>query len=292
MPASPKVQAPDPLFPYPARLVERIDMGPDQAMFTFAPEEPGFPCPDGRNHEPGQFLMLSVPPAGEAPFTICAAPRRGAPGVQTTIRRVGRVTRRLFELPVGARVGLRGPFGRPYPVAKMAGLDLVFVAGGLGIAPLRGLIEHTLGDPASYGRQHLIYGMREGGQLLYGDQWRAARDAETLSLDLRADENLPGDFNSGGVLDAIEAWDWQPERTAVAVCGPPVMYPPVLQRLQALKVWPQRIFVTLERRMVCGIGQCGHCAIGYRYTCTDGPVFSAWEARGLREAWEEPKERP
>ncbi|MEO5366944.1 MAG: FAD/NAD(P)-binding protein [Magnetococcus sp. WYHC-3] len=277
-----------PLFPAPARLVARQDMTADTALFTVVVDQPGAGLPHGGHHRPGQFVMLSVPGVGEAPFSICQGD--GESPLVLCIRRVGRVTERLFELPMGAVVGLRGPYGNGFDLERARERDYLLIAGGLGMAPIRGVLRAALARRGWFRRLILVHGGRDWLGLLFKDEMVAlSREGSGVELVVALDhpdgqEPLPVVHGHCGV--AVDALVLDPALTTVAVCGPPVMYRPVVKQLRQRGVYPQNLFLTFERRMECGIGHCGHCAIGYRYTCLDGPVFSAWEARGLREAWE------
>ncbi len=288
------------MLPSTAWLVGKEELLPDHMMFRFR-LKPGETGPDGSNHRPGQFVMLSVIGVGEVPISICHAPVSSAVPAEErelhlTIRRVGRVTRALFDLTPGARVGLRGPYGRGFPLDDLHGNSLVMMAGGLGMAPLRSLLEYANLHRERFGEEvHLLYGTRAVGQLLYPEVLKQINQSGGVQVHLACDR-LPARDESaaglpliqGNLLDLLADLPLERTRTRFAICGPPVMYGYVTDRLREMEVFPEHIYVSLERRMECAIGKCGHCAIGYRYTCTDGPVFSVWEARGLREAWQPP----
>ncbi len=276
---------PDSLLPLSARLTARRDLTADTALFRFEMEDERASGPDGTNHRPGQFVMLSVLGVGEAPFSICQAP--AGEELELTVRRVGTVTNRLFELEPGARVGLRGPYGNGFPMERMGGGHLLLVAGGLGLAPLRGVWQAAMRERGRFPRITLLYGLNRVEDQLFGDELEqlSANGVSVQRALMDGAEGAPFDAVSGHVGHLLEPISLDSNETFVACCGPPVMYEGVTELLKTKGVYPQRIFITFERRMECGIGQCGHCTIGYRYTCLDGPVFSAWEARGLREAW-------
>ena len=283
------------MLPLNARLIERTELMADHAYFKFRLDDDRGAGPDGTNHRPGQFVMLTALGVGEAPISICHAPN-GEKELHLTIRSVGRVTSELFQLPLGTLVGLRGPFGRGYPLENMEGHDLVMMAGGLGMAPLRSLLQYARLHRERFGAQvHLLYGAREQAQFLYMEELRAIEREGRISVHLACDvkpessESVGIPVSQGNLNDLVGDLPFDPVHTRFAVCGPPVMYGYVTNRLRELNVPPGNIHVSLERRMECGIGKCGHCTIGYRYTCLDGPVFSVWEARGLHEAWQPPK---
>nr|CRH04522.1 putative Oxidoreductase FAD-binding domain protein [Candidatus Magnetococcus massalia] len=282
-------QQQDPLQPVNATITQRQDLTEDVSLFHVALEDSTGEGPSGANHQPGQFVMLSVLGAGEAPFSICHAPTEGGP-LQLCIRRVGRVTERLFSLPVGSRIGLRGPYGNGFPLDKMKDHDVLMVAGGLGMAPLRSVLQGILAQRAQHGRVVLAYGFRAPEDMLFRDELLALASDGGVEVKFAMDHPGAGigrEALAGHVGMLVDGIELESAKTCVALCGPPVMYRGTADLLRQKGVWPQKTFMTFERRMSCGVGQCGHCTIGYRYSCLDGPVFSAWEARGLREAWEQ-----
>ncbi len=299
-PAAPLI---DPMLPLNARLISKQELMPDHMLFRLRLDDPRGMGPDGSNHIPGQFVMLSVIGVGEVPISICHAPNSDhlpldQRELHLTIRRVGRVTKALFELDPGDLIGLRGPYGRGFPLRELHEKPLVMMAGGLGMAPLRSLLQHAFQYRERFGTAvHLLYGARNTRQLLYLDELRDMQQSDRLAVHLACDQPLDSNHSlpdglqilQGNLLDLLANLPLDHQQARFAVCGPPVMYGYVTSRLREMKVPPEHIFVSLERRMECAIGKCGHCAIGYRYTCTDGPVFSVWEARGLREAWQPPK---
>lgn len=281
------------MLPLNARIIERQDLMEDHSYFRLRLKDDRGRGPDGSNHTPGQFVMLSVIGVGEMPISICHAPSDDGE-LHLTIRRVGRVTSSLFDLPLGALVGVRGPYGGGYPLQDMQGHSLVMMAGGLGMAPLRSLLQYVRNAREEFGPQvHLLYGVRERSQFLYWKELKEIEEEGRIQVHLACDvleENDPDlDLQKGNLNDLVGDLPIDFHDTRFAVCGPPVMYGYVTAKLRELHTPPEHIYVSLERRMECAIGKCGHCAIGYRYTCLDGPVFSVWEARGLREAWQTPK---
>ena len=265
-----------------------MDMSPGIALFRFLLNDTRGAGPNGGNHKPGQFVMLSLHGVGEAPFSICHDAEDHP--LELCIADVGTLTQKLFHLPSGSVVGLRGPYGRPFPVERMEGHDVLLIAGGIGIAPIRGLLRHMLKKRDRFGRIMLCYGMRNEQSFLFRDELlELAEKPDQAEIKFSVDcasDRCSINLVEGNVGTLINSISLNPGGTMVAVCGPPVMYRPIESLLRKKGLYPQNLFFSLERRMECGIGQCGHCVIGYRYTCLDGPVFSSWEARGLREAWE------
>lgn len=277
----------DALLPLTARLITREPLAPETALFNLVLVDHREYGPSGNNHLPGQFVMLSVPGVGEAPFSICHAPRPGS--LELCIRRAGAVTNRLFDIPLTSRIGVRGPFGNGFPMHRLEGMDLLLMAGGLGLAPLRGVLQYVLKRRALYGRVILAYGMGRQSEALFKQDLALWMEDPSLIVRLAVEEPTPQDAllaSTGHVGAALEGVEIDPVRTAAAICGPPAMYAPVSALLKARGFFPENIFFTFERRMECGVGHCGHCAIGCRATCVDGPVFSAWEARSLGEPLE------
>ena len=275
------------LLPLTAHMIQRRELAPDVALLRLELEDPQAIGPSGDNHQPGQFVMLSVPGVGEAPFSICHAAH--ADNLELCIRRTGSVTRRLFELGENALLGLRGPFGNGFPMEEMAGRDVLLIAGGLGMAPLRSVLQHALRNRDSYGRLILVYGMGRQQEALFREDLEYWIDSPKLEVYLAVEHPLPNDFfpaEPGHVGMVLERLVLTADNTAAAICGPPVMYGPVAKVLRSKRLYPEQVFFSFERRMECGIGHCGHCAISCRSTCQDGPVFSAWEARSLGEPLE------
>ncbi len=226
---------------------------------------------------PGQFIQLSVPAGGEIPLSL--ADRPGEDGtLELCVRRVGQVTALLHCLRAGDRVGVRGPFGTGFPVTEMAGSHVLLLAGGLGIVPLRSLLFHVLREKGRYASVTLMYGAREPSAMLFRDELVAlARDSQLklfLTVDFAA-EQPSGDFTCAiGLLpDLLQGVSFPTESTYAAVCGPPALYRCLMGELTSEGFAAERILVSLERRMQCGIGRCCHCAVGQLLCCCDGPVF-------------------
>ena len=230
---------------------------------------------------PGQFLMLSLPHCGEAPFTFSSSPTRQG-SFTLSIRRAGVLTAAVHALRPGDTVGVRGPYGRPFPVQELAGRDLLFVAGGIGMAPLRSILEYCLADRGRYGDIAVLYGCRQPSELCFLPDLQRWQEEKIIRLLLTVDQGEPAwQGRVGlvtGLLDEIEII---PPRHKALVCGPGVMIRFVIARLLELGLAAEDIITTLERQMKCGIGLCGHCHHQGRLVCADGPVFSARELPGL-----------
>ncbi len=271
-------QADNTFLPMSGKIFEIVDMTATDRYFRVA-----LPRPLG--HRPGQFVMVSVLGVGEAPISISCGPRDDNV-LEMVIRRVGRLTRVLHELKVGDEIGIRGPYGSGFDLHDFYGRDVVFVAGGLGLVPLRSLIIPVMASPEKYGRITLITGCRNPAEELFRNQlkgWSDVDSAEVIRLVDRTD-NMPWKFGVGLVTEPIGKLTIDPENTVAALCGPPVMYKFVIMALNAKQLGPEHVFVDLERRMKCGVGKCGHCQINNVYCCHDGPVFRFSDIVGLPEA--------
>ncbi len=231
--------------------------------------------PNGAFHfEPGQFTMLYVFGVGEVPISISGNPAKPNVLVQT-IRKVGTVTRALDGIGAGDFVGVRGPFGSPWPVTEAEGGDLVIIGGGIGLAPLRPAIYHALANRNRYHNVVLLYGTRSPRDLLFGAQlqdWSARLDIQMLTTVDTADRSWHGSV--GVVTWLIPRAAFDPKTTTAFVCGPEIMMKVTAETLtRSSGVDPERIHLTMERNMKCGIGACGHCQFGPHFVCYHGPVF-------------------
>ncbi len=248
-----------------------IELSESEAPFSFAP---------------GQFNMLYAFGIGEVPISISGDPGRGDVVVHT-VRDVGAVTHAICSLRPGTAVGVRGPFGRGWPIEAAAGDDILVVAGGVGLAPLRSTIYTLIRDRERYGSVAVIYGARTPADLLYVrelERWRARFDLDTAVTVDRADRGWHG--HVGVVTKLIPRVSVDPAHTTAFICGPEVMMRFTLRELQALGMTNDHIYLSMERNMRCGVGLCGHCQFGPSLICRDGPVFSYDQVRpffGMRE---------
>lgn len=236
-------------------------------------------------HRPGQFVEVTVLGVGEAPISISSSPSRSSNSFELCVRKVGDVTSALHSLKPGSKVGIRGPFGRGFPIEKFRGKDLLFAPGGLGLAPLRSLINQVLDERAMFGRIVILYGARTPSELLFKDElklWGERDDVELYLTVDRGDETWTG--NTGVITTLFRDISVYPRNTVAVTCGPPVMYRFVLMELFGKGISEGNIWLSLERRMKCGVGKCGHCQINNVYACQSGPVFSYKEIKGLEEA--------
>jgi NAD(P)H-flavin reductase len=236
--------------------------------------------------KPGQFNMIYVYGVGEIPISISGSPGRRDLLVHTT-RAVGTVTRAMSALKVGDMLGVRGPFGTAWPVEEVRGKDIVIVAGGIGLAPLRPAMYRILAAREHYGRVVLLYGARTPGDVLYRrqlKQWRAEFDLDVFVTVDRATGSWRGSV--GLVTQLIGRAPFDPLNTVAMVCGPEVMMRFTTMELEKRGVSRSRMFVSLERNMKCAIGLCGHCQFGSVFVCKDGPVFRYDQVQQLLSKWE------
>jgi len=266
--------------PVMARLLQVEQMTELEKLFTFE-------LPEGHSlgNEPGQFVEVSLLGIGEAPISISSSPSRSNGSFELCVRQVGDVTNALHRLEPGDVVGVRGPFGHPFPLDKMKGKDVLFAAGGLGLAPLRSLINQVLDERGFFERVIILYGTRQPSEILFKEdivEWAARDDVEFHMTVDHGDEDWQG--NVGVITTLFPKITIDPRNTVAATCGPPIMYRFVLMEMLGKGIPETQIYLSLERRMKCGVGKCGHCQIGPYYCCQDGPVFCYADIKGLEEA--------
>ena len=223
--------------------------------------------------EPGQFTMLSAFGTGEVPISISGDPGSASGPLVHTVRAVGLATQAICDADVGDRLSVRGPFGRPWPTAELAGRDVLVVAGGIGLAPLRPAILSLLAGRERHGRLALLYGGREPEQLLYPSElqgWPELGIDVAVTVDSAGPEWLG---HVGVVTRLVARAEIDPARTSALLCGPEVMMRFTVAALTRAGLATQDIHVSMERNMQCGIGHCGHCQLGPSLVCRDGPVY-------------------
>jgi len=268
--------------PYEPRVAKIVEM----RKFTDAETYYRFEFADGEGIEyaPGQFMEVSVYGVGEAPISICSGAGRRS-DLEMCVRSVGDVTRALAAMSVGDTVGLRGPFGNGFDMDRAAGKDLLFVAGGLGLAPSRSFILTALQQREKFGEVTILYGARTPRDLLFGDDledWAKRDDCNFLVTVDRGDETWSGHT---GVITTLfrKLPKVDPANTLAFIIGPPVMFKFAVLEALSMRLRKANIFCSLERRMKCGLGKCGHCQIRNVYVCQEGPIFSYAEVTRLRE---------
>ena len=233
-------------------------------------------------HIPGQCAMLSVPGVGEGMFSITSSPTNEE-FMEFSIKKCGCLTSWLHMMDVGQQITIRGPYGNGFPVeSALKGKDLLFIAGGIGLAPLRSVINYERDKKDNYGSVHIIYGSRSADDLVdYQEILNEWQTDENVRVDLTIDRPQEGwDGHVGFVPSYVNELNLSLDKT-ILICGPPIMIKFTLQALEKLGFQPENIVTTLEKRMKCGIGICGRCNIGSHYVCVDGPVFTMAQLKEL-----------
>ena len=235
-------------------------------------------------HQPGQFVEVSLFGIGEAPISVSSSPTKKG-SFELAVRSVGNVTKALHQMNPGASLGIRGPFGKGFPVEEMKGKDLLFVAGGIGLVPLRSLINYVLDKRSDFGRVMVLFGAKTPAEQLFLDElakWRTSKEMEYWETVDRTDGNWKG--NVGVITTLFPKVTPDPKKTVAIIVGPPVMYRFAILEAQVKGIPDDQIIVSLERRMKCGVGKCGHCQMNDIYVCQEGPVFKYARIKNLKEA--------
>ncbi|HEX6146775.1 MAG TPA: FAD/NAD(P)-binding protein [Acidimicrobiia bacterium] len=258
----------EPMLPRPFRVTARRTETADTVTLELEPDDG-----QGLAFTPGQFTMIYVFGIGEVPLSISGSPHDSSKLVHT-VRSVGAVTEAIGGLEVGDPVGVRGPYGAGWPVGRAEGRDVVVVAGGIGLAPLRPVLYAVLANRERFGAVSLVYGSRSPADLLFGDElhiWRSRFDLEVEVTVDRSDEQWFGDV--GMVTGLLPRISFDPANTVSMVCGPEIMMKVVARELELRGLAPGDIHLSLERNMKCAIAFCGHCQFGPDFLCRDGPVL-------------------
>lgn len=272
----------DPMLSQPYLVQEVSKETPDTFTLKLAPEEGS----NSSGFRPGQFSMLWVFGVGELPISISGDPGQHDQLVYT-VRSVGQATNALVTRSAGEDVGVRGPFGTGWPLEAARGRDVIVVAGGIGLAPLRPVIYEVLNHRENYGRLVVLYGARSPRDLLYGKQlaaWARHRDTQVLvTVDYGG---LSWRGHVGVVTSLFKYARLKPSRSVAMVCGPEIMMRFVTRELVSLGLSRDDIYLSMERNMKCAVGFCGHCQYGPHFICKDGPVFPYERIRSLLEKYE------
>jgi len=260
------------LVPVLCRITQIIDETPDVKTFhvsTLDGEKPFTPMP-------GQLGMFSLLNVGEGMFSIAS---QGEKHLEISIKRCGMLTDALHEIRPGQTVGLRGPYGNGFPIDYCRGKDMLYIGGGIGLAPVGSLIRYSFEHRADFGKIDVIYGARSYDDLVYKnllfEEWPKQPDTQIHVTIDGPDPRWQG--NVGFVPTFLEQINPDPKGKIVVLCGPPIMIKFCLQSLMKMGYSPEQVITTLEMRMKCGIGKCGRCNIGSRFICLDGPVFTVAE---------------
>jgi len=225
------------------------------------------------DYRPGQFVQVSVLGAGEAPISICSSPsQKGC--FELCVRDVGLVTRALASLKKGDELGIRGPYGNSFPIEELHGRDFIFIAGGIGLAPLRSAINYVVDNKNDYGRVTILYGARTKEDIVFASELDKWSRQDKLDVFTTIDHPQDGWTGNVGVVTTLIDKIKNQSKVKAFVCGPPIMIHFTIKELLDAGWAQQDIITTLERHMKCGVGKCGHCYIGGKYVCTDGPVFT------------------
>lgn len=270
----------NPYLPEIATVTEVIEETPNIKSFKVILNDPE--RMKNFTFEPGQVGQLSVFGVGESTFVINSPPTR-MEYLQFSVMKAGEVTAAIHDLSAGDQVGVRGPLGNWFPYEQMKGKKILFIGGGIGLAPLRTLILFMFDNRQDYSDITILYGARSVADLCYKEELREWGSKKDIELHLTVDANSPGHpIREGFVPTVLMDLAPKPEDTIAITCGPPIMIKYVLQNLEKLGFKDEQVITTLEARMKCGIGLCGRCNIGHKFICKDGPVFSAAELRELK----------
>lgn len=262
------------LIPIRSKFIKIIEETPDVKTFHVS-------TVDGRKPFtalPGQLTMLSLPNIGEAMFSVT---NQGENHIEISIKRTGTLTNALHECKVGQECGVRGPYGNSFPLDYVKGKDLLFIGGGIGLAPVRSLIMHCIENRDDYGKITVVYGSRTKEDLVFKEDlfenWKNVPNMDVyVTIDIEQDD---WDGNVGFVPAYVEELNLPPQVTLI--CGPPIMIKFTLPGLQKMGYKDEDIITTLEMRMKCGVGKCGRCNIGSKYVCVDGPVFTMEDLKDM-----------
>jgi len=253
--------------PISAELTDVIDETPNIKTFVLKPEQPF-------TFATGQFVELSIPGVGEAPFTPSSDPAVHDE-LEITIMKAGKLTGMLHDLTPGETLGIRGPYGKGYPLEDFEGRDVLILGGGVGLAPLRSLLYALFAQIEKFNSVIIKYGARSPDDIVYKrliDEW-AQKDGVELEMTVdKGDDEWSG--NVGVVTTIIKDLPVDVDNTACVVCGPPIMMKFTILQLLELDFAPKDMYLSLEKNMSCGLGKCGHCRIGPYYVCKDGPVLT------------------
>lgn len=272
----------DPIYsPRQATIIKTKMMTANEKFFEIK-----FDDGSSLGHQPGQFVQLSIFGIGEAPISISSSPtKEDKSAFEVCVREVGTFTTALHKLEKGDKLGVRGPFGKGFPIDELKGNDLLFVAGGLGIVPLRSLINFVIDKRRDFGNVMVLLGCKAPKERLFTEEvakWEQMADIGYACTVDKADPEWKG--NVGVITNLIPGVDMDENRTYAVVVGPPIMYKFVIKELLKKGLPEKQIILSLERRMKCGLGKCGHCQINNVYVCKDGPTFTYEQIKGLEEA--------
>lgn len=267
--------------PRACRLLEVCDLTPQEKLFRLQLEDDS-----ELNHQPGQFVQVSIPGLTEAPISVASSPSRKG-YFELGVRKAGSLTGAMHQLQSGDTIGIRGPFGRPFQIDALRNKNLLLLAGGCGLAPLRSLIEYCQDHPEQFGAIDILYGARSPQDMLFKDDLQQWQQSDCFTCQYTVDQQPADscyDGETGLITRLLPKLTIDPPNTCAVVVGPPPMYKPMIEVLRDKGLQSNQIMLSLERNMRCGIGKCGHCTIEHLYCCSDGPIFWLNEVEHLRGA--------
>jgi sulfite reductase subunit B len=265
--------------PIEAIVEDIIIESPTIKTFVFRPKE-------DFEFKAGQFIELTLPGVGEAPFTPSSDPNLKET-IDVTIMKAGRITSLLHSIPQNTSLGIRGPYGKGYPLDNFAGKDVLVVGGGVGLAPLRSLLFSLFAQIDKYNKVVFRYGARSPSDIIFKDaipEWAKKKKVEVVTTVDVGDSSWKG--NVGLVTTILKDLPMDLNNAVCIVCGPPIMMKFATLKLLDLGFRPQDIYLSMEKNMSCGLGKCGHCRIGKYYACKDGPVFTYEQLKDLHDIWD------
>ena len=269
--------------PIKSKIEKIIDETPNIKTFVIRPQQP-------IKFSAGQFIELTLPGIGEAPFTPSSSPQV-EDTLEVTVMRAGVVTNSLHAASVGATVGIRGPFGKRYPLDEFFGKEIHLIGGGVGMAPLRSLLLALMSEISNFKKIILNYGAKTPADIVYKDQFKEWRKIKGLEISFCVDNASPYDnwADKVGVvtclLDDLSKGKEDKSSIISVVCGPPIMMKFATLKILEQNYKPENIYLSMEKNMSCGLGKCGHCAVGQYFVCKDGPVFTYAQLKDHPELW-------
>lgn len=269
----------DPYLPLEAEIIDRIQES--STIFTLKIRFIEYECHEQFLFYPGQFNMVYLYGVGEVAISIVSDPEE-KDALDHTIRAIGRVTKALQQLKIGDRIGIRGPFGRGWPLEQSQGKNVVVVTGGLGCAPTVSVINYILARRDQYGDLKILQGVKHSDDFIFRKQYAKWQESPRTEIHIAADQVGPKwPWAVGYVTDMIQTLNLDPENTVAMMCGPEMMMHTAINALTQKGIPEQNLYLSMERNMDCGIGQCGHCQYGGLFVCKDGPIFAFPEIKAL-----------